>query len=180
VLAGIRENELRCELLGYDVRLVRTLAFAMGGALAGLAGVFYASWAEIVTPELFSLGTSAEVIIWVLVGGLGSLAGPMAGAILLGALKGLLGAQQMFNSLFVFGALLIAVVLFLPKGLAPIVTMTVGRLRAMRGAAPAQPEFVDREFVRSAPGDSGLGAGQTAAQGAARVDDARLADGVAR
>jgi len=135
VLAGTRENELRAELLGYDVRWVRLLAFALGGALAGLAGVFYAVWAELVTPELFSLGTSADAIIWVLVGGLGGLAGPIAGAMALGALKGLLGAQQMVSSLFVFGALLIGVVLFLPRGLAPMLVAGVARLRAPRGAA---------------------------------------------
>lgn len=180
VLAGIRENEMRAELLGYDVRLVRTLAFALGGALAGLAGVFYAAWAEIVTPELFSLGTSAEVIIWVLVGGLGSLAGPMAGAMLLGALKGLLGAQQMVNSLFVFGALLIAVVLFVPKGLAPILAMTVRRLRAMRAPVPIQPEFVTRRVSQHAPPDLESDFGQKETVGAARADNTRLADGVAR
>lgn len=118
-LAGIRENELRAELLGYDVRLAKTLAFGIGGALAGLAGVFYASWAEIVTPEVFSLGVSAEVIIWVLVGGLGTLWGPMLGAVLLGALKGFLGGQQLLDNALVMGVLLVAVVLFLPNGVLP-------------------------------------------------------------
>jgi branched-chain amino acid transport system permease protein len=143
VLAGIRESELRAELLGYDVRRARTLAFAFGGALAGLAGVFYAAWAELVTPELFSLRTSAEVIIWVLVGGLGTLAGPMAAAVLLGTLKGLLAAQGGINSLFVFGVLLVVAVLFLPKGLAPTAGSLYTRLAARRRGrrAAAVPPF---------------------------------------
>jgi ABC-type branched-subunit amino acid transport system permease subunit len=116
VLAGVRENELRAELSGYDVRLIKTLSFGLGGAVAGLAGVFFACWAEIVTPEVFSLGVSAEIIIWVLVGGLGTLWGPMLGAVLLGALKGWLGAQQGLDSGVVMGLLLMAVVLFLPRG----------------------------------------------------------------
>jgi len=119
VLAGVRENELRAELSGYDVRLIKTLSFGLGGAVAGLAGVFFACWAEIVTPEVFSLGVSAEIIIWVLVGGLGTLWGPMLGAVLLGALKGWLGAQQGLDSGVVMGLLLMAVVLFLPRGVLP-------------------------------------------------------------
>lgn len=119
LLAGIRENELRAELSGYDVRAAKTLAFGIGGALAGAAGVLFACWAEIVTPEVFSLGVSAETIIWVLAGGLGTLAGPMLGAVLLGALKGVLGGQQVVNNAVVMGVLLIAVVLFLPRGVLP-------------------------------------------------------------
>lgn len=128
-LVGIRENELRAELLGYDVRLAKTLAFGMGGALAGLAGVFYACWAEIVTPEVFSLGVSAEVIIWVLVGGLGTLWGPMLGAVLLGALKGYLGSQQLFDNAVVMGLLLVVVVLFLPNGVLPTFTRALNSYR---------------------------------------------------
>jgi branched-chain amino acid transport system permease protein len=126
VLAGVRESELRAELSGYDVRLTKTLAFGLGGAVAGLAGVLFACWAEIVTPEVFSLGVSAEIIIWVLVGGLGSLWGPMLGAVLLGALKGWLGMQSWVDSGLVMGLLLVAVVLFLPRGLMPV----LARLRA--------------------------------------------------
>lgn len=122
LLAGIRENELRAELSGYDVRLAKTLAFGFSGALAGLAGVLYACWAEIVTPEVFSLGVSAEIIIWVLVGGIGTLAGPVLGAIGLGALKGVLGAQQWINNSVVMGSLLVLVVVFLPSGILPAVS----------------------------------------------------------
>ncbi len=129
LLAGIRENELRAELSGYDVRLAKTLAFGFGGALAGLAGVLYACWAEIVTPEVFSLGVSAEIIIWVLVGGIGTLAGPVLGAIGLGALKGVLGAQQWINNAVVMGVLLMLVVLFLPSGILPTLSRAFVRAR---------------------------------------------------
>ncbi len=142
-LVGIRENELRAELLGYDARLAKTLAFGVGGALAGLAGVFYACWAEIVTPEVFSLGVSAEVIIWVLVGGLGTLWGPMLGAVLLGALKGLLGGQQLLDNALVMGVLLIIVVLFLPNGVLPTFTRAWAAYRNRQSHAPALGETND-------------------------------------
>jgi len=142
LLAGIRENELRAELCGYDARMAKTLAFGLGGALAGLAGVLYACWAEIVTPEVFSLGVSAEVIIWVLVGGLGTLAGPMLGAALLGALKGVLGAQQTVDNTMVMGVLLVLAVLFLPKGVLPTLQRAVDGLRR-RLPRSGDPELED-------------------------------------
>jgi branched-chain amino acid transport system permease protein len=121
VCVAIRENELRAQLMGYDVRLIKTVIFTCGGAIAGLAGAFYASWAEIVTPALFSLAQSAEIIIWVIVGGLGTLLGPILGAVLLAALKIALGSQQLINNMVVSGVILILVVLLLPGGVLPAV-----------------------------------------------------------
>ena len=93
VLVGIRENDARMELLGYNVPAYKTAIFAICGAMAGLAGCLFANWAEIVTPSVFSLGQTAEVLIWVIVGGLGTLIGPMLGAVALGALKIALGTR---------------------------------------------------------------------------------------
>ena len=130
ILVGIRENELRAELTGYDIRLLKTLAFAIGGLLAGMAGMLFANWAEIVTPNLFSLSQSAEIIIWVIVGGAGSLLGPIVGAFALGALKFFLGQQTLVDNLFVLGSLLVLVVLFLPRGIVPtLAPFVTGRKR---------------------------------------------------
>lgn len=119
IAIGIRENELRAELIGYDPRARKTVLFSIGGALAGFAGVLFANWAEVVTPGLFSLTQSAEVIIWCIVGGLGTVFGPILGAAALGYLKFLLGQQAVVNNMVVMGALLVLAVLFLPRGLAP-------------------------------------------------------------
>ena len=81
------------ELLGYDVAGYKTAIFTVSGAMAGLAGCLFANWAEIVTPSVFSLGQSAEVMIWMIVGGLGTLIGPIIAAIVLGSLKLRLGHQ---------------------------------------------------------------------------------------
>ena len=119
VLLGIRENEARIELLGYNAPAYKTAIFALSAAMAGLAGCLFASWAEIVTPALFGLGQSVEVIIWVIAGGLGTLMGPVIGAVLLGTLKLLLGAQTYIDNSLVIGAILVLVVLLLPRGLLP-------------------------------------------------------------
>ena len=119
VLLGIRENEARIELLGYNAPAHKTAIFSLTAAMAGLAGALFAMWAEIVTPALFGLGQSVEVIIWVIAGGLGTLAGSMLGAVLIGSLKLLLGQQTVIDNSLVQGAILILVVLLLPRGLLP-------------------------------------------------------------
>lgn len=136
-LLGIRENEARIELLGYNAPAYKTAIFALTAAMAGLAGCFFASWAEIVTPSLFGLGQSVEVIIWVIAGGLGTLLGPIVGAVLLGLLKLALGTQTLIDNSLVLGAILVLVVLLLPRGVVPSV-LALGARRAIRQAGRAR------------------------------------------
>ena len=82
VVVAIRENEMRAELLGYDVRLYKLAIFTIGGAMAGLAGLLFAN-CVFVSPTMFSLPVIGQIIIWVIVGGLGTLIGPVIGCILL-------------------------------------------------------------------------------------------------
>ena len=119
IAVGIRENETRMSLMGYDVRARKTALFAIGAAIAGLAGALFANWGEIVTPNLFSLGQSAEIIIWCIVGGLGTRLGPILGAASLAYLKFLLGQQAMIDNTLITGLILVLFVLFLPKGIVP-------------------------------------------------------------
>lgn len=133
VLLCIRENEARAELLGYNAAAYKTAIFALTAAMAGLAGCLFANWAEIVTPAVFGLGQSVEVIIWVIAGGLGSLAGPMIGALVLGMLKLLLGEQTLIDNSLVLGVILILVVLLLPRGI--FGALTTWRTRRERGGA---------------------------------------------
>ena len=135
VLVGIRENEARCELLGYSVPAYKTAIFTISAAMAGLAGCLFANWAEIVTPSVFALKSAAEVIIWVIVGGLGTLIGPVLGAIALGMVKLLLGEQTVIDNSLVLGAILVVVVLAVPRGVVPAVQgwwRTRARIRAQR------------------------------------------------
>ena len=124
VVVAIRENELRAELLGYDIRLYKTALFALGGAIAGLAGCLFANWGNFVSPGLFGLAQSAMIIIWVIVGGLGTLVGPIVGAVVIQYITSLLGLQAVINNNLVMGLILVLVVLLLPRGLVP----TLGRL----------------------------------------------------
>lgn len=135
ILVGIRENEARSELMGYDVPACKTAIFALSAAMAGLAGCLFANWAEIVTPGVFSLRQTAEVIIWVLVGGLGTLVGPILGAMALGAIKLYLGEQTVIDNSLVLGLLLILVVLGMRRGVVPTLQDWWGSRARGRGRA---------------------------------------------
>lgn len=135
VLVGIRENEARCELMGYDVAGYKTAIFALSAGMAGLSGCFFANWAEIVTPSVFSLRQAAEVIIWVIVGGLGTLVGPMVGAAVLGMVKLLLGEQTTVDNALILGLLLIVVVLAIPRGAVPAIARGWAAWRRRRSRA---------------------------------------------
>jgi len=119
VIVAVRENEVRASLLGYDPRLIKCLTFILGGAIAGLAGALYVNWGAFVSPTIFSLSLSAEIIIWITVGGLGTLLGPIVGCVLIEYIVANIGSQQLLNSNLVLGAVLLVFVLLLPKGLVP-------------------------------------------------------------
>ncbi len=136
IAVGIRENETRMGLMGYDVAARKTVLFAIGAAIAGLAGALFANWGEIVTPNLFSLGQSAEIIIWCIVGGLGTRLGPIVGAAGLAYLKFMLGQQSMIDNTLIIGLILVLFVLFLPRGLVPAIS---GLFEATFGRAWRRP-----------------------------------------
>jgi branched-chain amino acid transport system permease protein len=127
VAVAIRENELRAELLGYDVRLHKLLLFSVGGLFAGLAGVLFAN-CVFVSPTMFSLFYAGQVIIWVLVGGLGTLVGPVIGCILVQLLTTWAGTLPNVDANFVLGAVLMVAVVLLPKGLLPTARLVFARL----------------------------------------------------
>lgn len=119
VIVAIKENEQRAQLLGYDTRLYKLFAFTVGGAIAGLAGCLFANLGSFTSPTIFGLAQSAQIIIWVIVGGIGTLLGPVVGCVLIQWLTTQIGTQQTFNANLVLGAILLVFVLLVPKGLVP-------------------------------------------------------------
>jgi branched-chain amino acid transport system permease protein len=119
ILLAIRENEQRAELLGYDVRWRKLLAFIFSAALAGLAGGLFASWGNFINPEVFSLPQAAVVVIWVLVGGRGTLWGAVLGTMVVQYLTSLLGQLGATYTTVLLGTILIVIVLLFRRGLAP-------------------------------------------------------------
>jgi ABC-type branched-subunit amino acid transport system permease subunit len=119
VVVSVRENETRAELLGYDVRLYKLGVFCIGAAIAGVAGAFYAAWSAFVGPDVFSLGFAAQIIVFVLLGGLGTLIGPIIGCLVVQSLIAWLGEAKVGDPNIVLGALFLIAVMLIPKGFVP-------------------------------------------------------------
>ncbi len=143
IVVAIRENETRAQLLGYDVRLYKLIVFAIGGGIAGLAGCLYANWGSFISPTVFGLAASAQVLIYVLVGGLGTLLGPILGAFGIQYLISVIGAQDLVNANLVLGAVLVVFVLLVPQGLVPVVRGLVRRVPGVRRGRVAEAAVVE-------------------------------------
>lgn len=113
----IRIDVEKAELLGYDIRKVQMMNFAYSGAVAGIAGSLFALWANYLNPSIFSVEEALLVPIYVLVGGLGTLAGPFLGALAIGSLSFWLGGGAAGGqTTLILGVILILLVLFLQNG----------------------------------------------------------------
>lgn len=129
VFDGIRQNPARMRALGYPVRLFQLAGFVMAGAAAGVAGALHAGLFGFVDPAVFFWTTSGEVILMVILGGVGALYGPLVGATLFLLLFHYLSALTDHWRL-ALGAVFILVVLYAPSGLVPLVTEFWARRRA--------------------------------------------------
>lgn len=121
-LAGIRVNEQRMRAAGFAVYGYKLAAFVLSGALAGLAGFLVASRDGVVNPELMAWHNSGEVLLMLILGGLGHLRGAVIGAIAFTLLKELLGTHALVGPLadhwqLSLGVVIIVFVALLPQGL---------------------------------------------------------------
>jgi branched-chain amino acid transport system permease protein len=148
VSVSIRENEVRTELLGYDVRLYKLCMFTVGGAIAGLGGIMFANSIGRITPDVFNLYNAALAIIWVIIGGRGTLIGPIFGALVLFYLTSFLGQQSVVNINLFLGLVLIIFVLVVPRGIVPSVVQMWDRRRSRRMTARSARKFRRRGRTR--------------------------------
>lgn len=114
---AVREDYVAARAMGVNVGTTQLLAFAISAAYAGLAGGLYAQFLSYISPETFAFSQTLFVLTMTLVGGIGTLSGPILGAVVLTALQESLRAIEKFQ-LVVFGAMVLLTVLFLPTGLA--------------------------------------------------------------
>jgi urea transport system permease protein len=116
-LVAIRDDEPRMRFTGYNPTAYKTLVFTVAGALAGISGALYTVQSGIVSPQYMAVPFSIEMVIWVAVGGRGTLLGAVLGAVLINYAKSLISEQLPETWLFVQGALFLLVVTALPDGL---------------------------------------------------------------
>ena len=133
VLVAIRDAESRTRFLGYRVENYKLTAFVVSACMAGLAGALYVPQVGIINPSEFQPANSIEAVIWVAIGGRGTLTGAALGAVLVNFLKTFFttGALAPYW-LFALGGLFIASTLFLPKGIVGTFRDQVEKFRAQR------------------------------------------------
>jgi urea transport system permease protein len=142
VLIAIRDAESRTRFLGYRVENYKLLAFVISACMAGLAGALYVPQVGIINPSEFVPANSIEAVVWVAVGGRGTLTGAALGAVLVNFAKTTFTTGTLASYwLFLLGGLFIMVTLLLPKG----VVGTIGHFRDVLRPRRSPTEAPDTE-----------------------------------
>ncbi len=128
LLVGIRDNEERCSYLGINTPRVKILLTAALAGIAGLAGFSYANFSAVVAPELTSFVFGTELVIYVALGGRGTLVGPVLGTIAIDVLSSYLSGDLPFVWKLIVGLIFIVVIVALPNGMASLVGRAWRRL----------------------------------------------------
>ncbi len=132
VIQAVRDAESRTRFIGYRVESYKLWVFVFSAILAGIAGALYVPQIGIINPSEFSPVNSIEIVVWVAIGGRGTLYGALAGALLVNYAKTYFTEALPEVWLYALGALFVLVTLFLPRGVA-------GLLRARRPRRPRVP-----------------------------------------
>jgi len=138
-LVGIRENELRMRILGYNTWLHKYIAFVMAGAFGGIAGVLWAHSNGLVSPEDVILATSVDALLMVVLGGPGTLVGGAIGASVVVFLREYLSTLVPWWQ-YVLGAVYVLTILYLPGGL-------MGLPERIRRAREQSPHVEKKEIA---------------------------------
>jgi branched-chain amino acid transport system permease protein len=146
-LEGIRERELRMQILGYNTWLHKYIAFIIAGAFGGLAGVLWAHTNGLISPETVVLTTSVDSLLMVVLGGAGTLVGAAIGSGIVFALREYLSTLVPWWQ-YALGGVYVLTILYLPTGLMGI----PARLRQIRGTSTKNPsKSGDAKKLASAP-----------------------------
>ena len=142
VLMAVRDAESRTRFMGYRVEHYKLVAFVVSAMLAGIAGALYVPQVGIINPGEFSPINSIELVIWVAVGGRGTLFGAIIGALVVNYAKTWFTGVMPDAWLFALGALFVVATLWLPKGLVGVYEQLQNRYQ-MRKATRASQEVSD-------------------------------------
>ena len=116
-LRAIRNDYIAAQVMGIHIAFYRILAFAGGAALAGLTGALYSGYIRFISPDTFTSGESINILIMMVIGGMGTIVGPIIGAV---AITYLLETMRVFAEyrLVIYGLLMFVVILYMPQGVA--------------------------------------------------------------
>jgi branched-chain amino acid transport system permease protein len=168
-LGAVNDSEVAAECLGVNTYALRLRVFVLAAGYAGLAGVFYAHWLAVVSPEAAGFELSVQLLLMVVLGGLGTVWGAVIGAVAVEALgegmrslipkliPGASGEVQLLG----FGLVLVLLVVLLPGGLAQLWTRV--RRRGTAASAPLPADMLDQVEPRDAAGRGSSHEGEPAA-----------------
>ncbi|MDZ7867165.1 branched-chain amino acid ABC transporter ATP-binding protein/permease [Acidovorax sp.] len=140
MLAAIRDNEVRCTYLGIDTSRVKIALLTAMGVMAGIAGFGYGAFSGVVAPELTGFALGTELIIWVALGGRGTLWGPLAGGVLINVATAYLSSSMPFAWQLILGGAFVVVIVLFPQGLIPLLLKPFGVLQG----ATRMPQLQER------------------------------------
>jgi branched-chain amino acid transport system permease protein len=163
ILVAIRENEQRCEYVGINVSRVKILLLVVCAVIAAIAGYLFAGVQMVVAPEYAGFVFGTELLIWVALGGRGTLIGPVIATLVLDVSTSYLSGNLPFVWKLIIGFAFVVVIVALPRGLMPLIA---GAVRRVRGGKHADLEQIAARLeVAVAQPFAGLeGAGKRALQ----------------
>ncbi len=133
-LKSIRDDDVASQVMGVNPTLWKLLAFTISGFWAGMAGSYYVHALRVVEPGMASLGEMGQIVLMVVIGGIGTIAGPVIGGILVVLSSQLLMGQFAELSLLIFAVLMILVMRFVPGGIIGFVMGPLNRVPWKKGS----------------------------------------------
>jgi branched-chain amino acid transport system permease protein len=149
ILVAIRENEVRCRYLGLDPQRVKLLVFIASGLVGAAAGFAYACFTSVIAPELAGFVFGTELVVWVALGGRGTLIGPVLGTILIDWSTAQLSGEFPFVWKLILGIVFVLVIVLFPRGLGPV--MGEGAARVWGWATGRSNATGARDHLAEAP-----------------------------
>ncbi len=143
ILVAVRDDENRVRFMGYDPVVIKTIVFAISAGIAGIAGALFVPQVGIIAPKQIDIIASIEIVIWVAVGGRGTLVGAVLGAILVNSAKSAISSSNPDIWQLIMGALFVGVVILFPMGLVGAYRDLVARIRSRFGSSPTPQQPVD-------------------------------------
>lgn len=169
LLVAIRENEQRCAYLGVATARVKILLLVVAAVVAAAAGYAYAGYTDVIAPELAGFVFGTELVIWVALGGRGTLLGPVIGTIAIDLTSAYLSGNLPFVWQLILGLAFVIVIVAWPQGLLPLILLPLRRLLigAGRGSLFERPA---PHLVQAAPVRAAAQAGAAPAAPALELD----------
>ena len=147
LLVAIRDDKNRVRFMGYNPVVIKTLVFMLSAGIAGIAGVLFVPQVGIISPKQLDIVASIEIVIWVAVGGRGTLVGAIIGALLVNTGKSSISTARPDIWQLIMGALFVGVVLLFPKGIVGTINDLIARIRPriIKPKTPVVLESMDGE-----------------------------------